>query len=254
MSMVVSENAFSALDQEKKELIRTTLCQGATDVELQLFFHVCEKSGLDPLLKQVYFVKRAGKGTIQTGIDGLRIIAERTGKYAPGQETVYTYDASKKVASATAYVKKQTVDGTWHTVSATAFVEEYKPTYSNDFWKTKPHIMIAKCAEALALRKAFPAQMAGVYVAEEMQKGVEEAEVVEVEENKVLDGNVSFEQSEKLFEMLKECEEDFQERVLAFMEKRFKARTFDVLPLDMYQTIFERIFKHLEQTNINNVA
>lgn len=61
------------------ELIKRTVAVGATNDELSMFLHVAKKSKLDPFLRQIYFVKRQGKGTIQVGIDGYRAIAERTG-------------------------------------------------------------------------------------------------------------------------------------------------------------------------------
>jgi hypothetical protein len=125
-------------------------------------------------MKQIYAIKRGGKLTPQTGIDGYRLIAERTGKYAPGREPTYNYTESGALISATAYVKKMTDDGTWHEVSATAFFDEYcqrdgqgQPT---QFWKKFRHVMIAKCAETLALRKAFPGDLSAIRTEEEMEQ------------------------------------------------------------------------------------
>lgn len=160
--------------EAKKDLIKRTICKGSTDDELELFIHACKRTGLDPFMKQIYAVKR-GSGaleamTIQTGIDGLRLIADRSGNYAPGKEPTFQYDQSGGLKSATAYIKKRTADGIWHEVSATAFYSEYRPSYKSSFWDTKPHIMLPKCAEALALRKAFPAEMSGLYTQEEMEQ------------------------------------------------------------------------------------
>ena len=152
----------------KKYLIKRTICKDSTDDELELFLHSCKKTGLDPLMKQIHAVKRGGVMTIQTGIDGLRLIADRTGRYSPGRQTSFEYGENKAVVSATAYIKKMTPDGTWHEISATAYMSEYKPSSKSPFWESKPHVMLGKCAEAIALRKAFPAEMSGVYADDEM--------------------------------------------------------------------------------------
>lgn len=155
--------------QEKIDLLKSTVCKGATNSEFQLFLHVCQRTGLDPFMRQIYSIPRGGQRTIQTSIDGLRLIAERSGRYSPGKESFYNYDDKGCLISSTAYIKKMTPDGTWHEVSATAMFSEYNPG-NNTFWKKMPHVMLAKCAEALALRKAFPAEMSGVYTSEEMNQ------------------------------------------------------------------------------------
>ncbi len=170
-------------DDTKIHLIKNMYFKGLTDDELDVFLHVCRRTGLDPLLKQIYPVKRGTKQPngsykdtliIQTGIDGYRLIAERTGKYAPGREPTFVYDEERRLLSSTAYVKKQTVDGTWHEVPATAFYDEYcQKTKSGEptrFWKDMPHGQLSKCAESLALRKAFPEPLSGLYTQEEMQQ------------------------------------------------------------------------------------
>ena len=111
--------------------------------------------------------------SIQTGIDGFRLIGERTGRYAPGREPTCTYDKEGRLFSATSYIKKMTDDKTWHEVAATAYWAEYAPApykdgNMNPFWQKMPHVMLSKCAEALALRKAFPADLSGIYTTEEM--------------------------------------------------------------------------------------
>lgn len=165
---------------ERSQLLIDTICKGASPHEMELFLHVCRKTNLDPFMRQIWPVFRYNKDlrrdamTIQVGIDGFRTIAERTGKYSPGQEPSYRYDENGNLISATAFVKKMTSDGTWHEVSANALLDEYvarkKDGNPTSFWENKPHIMLAKCAEALALRRAFPAEMSGIYSEEEMQQ------------------------------------------------------------------------------------
>ena len=176
--------------EKKKDLLKRTVCKGSTDEQFQLFLHACERTGLDPFMRQIYAVMRydskEGKKamTIQTGIDGYRLIAERTGKYSPGRDATYVYDDQGRPFCATAYIKKQTCDGTWHEVSSSAYLSEYMQTDKygkpSSFWSKMPHTMLAKCAEALSLRKAFPAELSGIYTSEEMaQADVAQEEVQE---------------------------------------------------------------------------
>lgn len=157
---------------EQVELLKRTVAKGATDDELSLFLHVCQKSGLDPFAKQIYAIKRKDRRSnvevmsIQTGIDGYRVVAERTNRYAPGKEPSYQYSKDNLLVSATAYVNKL-VGEKWFEVSATAFLKEYIQE-SNFMWQKMPHVMLAKCAEALALRRAFPNELSGLYTNEEM--------------------------------------------------------------------------------------
>ena len=224
-------NVVRLFDNRKLDLLKSTICKGSTDEEFELFLHACQRTGLDPFMRQIYAVKRWDSiskretMTIQTGIDGYRLIAERTGKYSPGREPTYQYDEKGNIISATAYVKKQTSDGTWHEVAATAFFNEYcqrtkegKPTR---FWMQLGHAMIAKCAEALALRKAFPGDLSGIYTKEEMLQ----ADTVEVVQDHIADVNKMVQEPSKkipfvskdlwkeLSDLIDQCEESFQTSV-----------------------------------------
>lgn len=177
--------AINFNDPETIALIKTQICKGASDSQLALFKHACQRTGLDPFMKQIYGILRQDKNTgtkvltIQTSIDGFRVIAERTGKYAPGKETVYHYNKEGQLEKATAYVKKMTPDGTWHEIAVTARMDEYKPKSNSTFWEKMPEVMLGKVAEALALRRAFPQDLSGIYIKEEMaqaNKADEEAE------------------------------------------------------------------------------
>lgn len=166
---------------EQIELIKNTIAKGTSDDELKLFLYVAKKSGLDPLAKQIHAVMRYDSRlghnvmAIQTGIDGYRLAAERTGKYAPGRAPTYTYTPEGKLKSATAFVQKF-AGGQWHEVAAVAMWEEYVQIYTpkngvpktGPMWAKMPHLMLAKCAEALALRRAFPMELSGIYTTEEM--------------------------------------------------------------------------------------
>lgn len=152
--------------RDQVDLIKSTVAKGTTDNELALFLYAAKRTGLDPLVRQIHAVKRGGQMAIQTGIDGYRLIADRTGRYAPGKVT-WEFDGDK-IVSATATVKKL-VGETWHEIEATAYFDEYKVDVG-PMWKKMPKLMIAKCAEALAIRRAFPSEVSGVYTNEEMQQ------------------------------------------------------------------------------------
>lgn len=172
--------------RDEMSVIKDVIARGASDVELKMFVAMAQKLGLDPLSKQIHCVKRRARladgsygdaMTIVVGIDGYRLVAERTGRYCPGKAPTYEYDAHGKVASATAYVLKL-AGGAWHEVSAVAFWEEYaqlnKDGQPTAMWAKMPRLMLAKCAEALALRRAFPAELSGVYTDDEMQQASNE--------------------------------------------------------------------------------
>lgn len=152
------------------ELIKSTVAKGATNDELKLFLYTASRSGLDPLAKQIHFVKRGGQATIQTGIDGYRAIAERKGDLAGIDDAIYDSEDGKqpKKASVTVY---RLVNGQRVSFTASARWSEYAPQGTQAFmWNKMPYLMLAKCAEALALRKAFPNDLSGLYTNEEMEQ------------------------------------------------------------------------------------
>jgi phage recombination protein Bet len=164
--------------------VRSVLAPDLTAEELKLFAIVSSRSGLDPFAKQIYAVKRQGRVTFQTGIDGYRSIAARTGLYDGQDEPEYgpvcacgdkRPDGHPEWATVRVYRK-----GVGRAIAATAFWHEYKPEQGQSgrqdaMWVRMPRVMIAKVAEALALRKAFPYDPenrmgigADVYTADEM--------------------------------------------------------------------------------------
>lgn len=170
------------LDDKKIELITRTVAVGATPDELKLFLYQARRTGLDPLARQIYFVKRAGKATIQTSIDGFRVIAERSGSYA-GQDKPEFEEVGNQIKSCTVTVYRFNKGVRYPAGVGVAYWSEYCPGSGLDFmWKKMPHTMISKCAEALALRKAFPQDLSGLYTAEEMEQSGKAEEIVNVEE------------------------------------------------------------------------
>lgn len=159
-------------------VVRNVLAPDLNDQELQLFALVAQRSGLDPFAKQIYAIKRKGRVTFQTGIDGLRSTAERTTEYEGSSEPIYEpADWEARPAGKDRHPDRATVvvyrfrNGRRIEQSATARWDSYYPGPDQGFqWQKMPDVMLAKCAEAAALRKAFPFVLADLYVAEEMDQ------------------------------------------------------------------------------------
>jgi len=143
--------------------------------DLAFFFHQAQRTGLDPFARQIYMINRGGRWGIQTSIDGFRIIAQRSGQYA-GQTAPYwcgpdgTWEDvwlsnTAPVAAKIGVYRTNFAEPTW----AVARWESYA-VLNNPIWKKMPDVMLAKCAESLALRKAFPNDLSGIYTDEEMSQ------------------------------------------------------------------------------------
>src|SRR5262245_57124311 len=152
-------------------LIKRTVAPGATDDQLAMFIHDCNRRGVHPLDKLIVFTNAGGKYTPITTIDYMRSRAAESGEMAGSDDALFISEGSKP-SNATVTVYRLT-NGARYAYSATARFQEY---YRNTpTWNHMPHTMLAKCAEALALRKAFPHQLAGLYTREEMhQAGVDD--------------------------------------------------------------------------------
>lgn len=174
------------LSEEQISLIKNTVAKGATNDELKLFLYQAQRTGLDPLAKQIYFVKRAGIATIQTSIDGFRIIAERSGLYAGQDEPVFAEDKDGKPIRCEVAVYKFSPNGQRYKAAVgVAYWNEYKPPIGQDFmWNKMPHVMLSKVAESIALRKAFPQDLSGIYTDEEMEQSGQETGSITVMEEK----------------------------------------------------------------------
>lgn len=185
-------NELIKFDESQIQLIKTQIAPDATKDELGLFLYQAKRTGLDPLTRQIYCIHRNTKDakgnwvkkmTIQTSIDGFRVIAERSGDYAGQDEPIFN-EQDGKLISCKITVYRFRGETRYPAAVGLAYWDEYvqvdkegKPT---SMWKKMPRTMLAKVAEALALRKSYPQDLSGLYTNDEMTQTDEPKEPVNV--------------------------------------------------------------------------
>jgi len=170
-ALAVLDRPAQGFTTEQIALIKTQIAKGASDSELALFLAQCQRTGLDPFSRQIYWISRGGRGSTQVSIDGFRVIAERSGEM-DGQEVAWCaedgvwrdvwLEAKAPMAARVMVYRK----GCTHAFPGIALWSEY--AQSSPMWTKMKANQLAKCAEALALRKAFPHQLSGLYTPDEM--------------------------------------------------------------------------------------
>lgn len=179
---------------EQRALIRRLCCtdreqqqNSATDEEFEGFISMAERLQLDPLSRQINFIKRSGKGRGEPSIDGLRLVAERTGEYA-GQTprewahsritgnaaTITWYPVwpfqQPPLAARVGVYRVGFAEPLFAVARFEAYAQKKRDGDLNSMWAKMGPEQLAKCAEALALRQAFPNELSGVYTTEEMEQ------------------------------------------------------------------------------------
>lgn len=220
LQKVEQQVGFVLNPEDIKTLIQAQIIpNGTPEPIIKLFARVCAEKQLSPFSRQIHLVPRRDnksnfvKYTIQIGIDGLRAIAERTGKYAGTDD--YLFDEGltlyqmlnanrNRPTTATATVYKILPNGQTFPIRATARWDEYYPGEKVGFmWDKMPFLMLGKVAEALALRKAFPDALGGLYADEEMHQAGDVVEIIDDSQPKKITNQdkITKEERQKLIDL-----------------------------------------------------
>jgi hypothetical protein len=174
--------------------------------------------------------------TIQTSIDGFRVIAERSGDYG-GQDEPEFIEEEGKLVCCKVRVYKFRGDTRYCAAVGVAYWDEYvqldKDGKVSGLWRKMPHVMISKVAEALALRKAYPQDLSGLYTGDEMQQADKEPvfdEVPTKEEKDLLrslvyNSDLNDDEKEKAFEAIDTC---INYKTFEKIEHRLEARQLSI--------------------------
>ena len=235
---------LSESDLEQLELANI-IPKGTPPPQVQIFATICKEKSLSPFQKQIYLLpfKQKNGDTWVThyacivGIDGYRTIAERTGNYAGSDDVKFNDDKTefqcreaglKNPVTATVTIYKL-VSGQRTPFTTTASWESYVPANERKRfnWDRMPYLMLGKCAEALALRKAFPEALSGLH-AEEESGGFENAYEVNTQISKETPLKLTKVQSKEILDKAKivideyENPKDLHDNARPFIEEQVK--------------------------------
>lgn len=203
----IQKNELIKYDPELLKIAQETIFSGSTESELKLFLHKCDSCGVNPLSQMIYPFKKDGRVSFIASIDFLRSRAESSGLYDGQDEVVYEYRDNNSIPfSATAKVYRKDISRPF---TCKVLFNEFK--LDKYIWRTKPHIMIAKCAEAQALRKSFPEKLEKLYIPEEMGVEIKKTDKPNVEfeviEDEAHDKVIPIETTKQLKVKVKDSEE-----------------------------------------------
>ena len=154
-------------DNKTISILKDTVAKGATDSEFSMFSEICKATGLNPFKKEIWFIKTNGGVQIMTGINGFYTIANNNPQFDGIETEIVENDKGVIIkAIAKVYRKDRRIP-----MVAEAYLSEFGK--ASPVWRSMPRVMLTKCAESLALRKAFPQELNGLYTQEEMPSNYE---------------------------------------------------------------------------------
>lgn len=216
-ALAIRKEAVPALSMSEDELmsvLKNSLYPGAKDESIKLVIGYCRASGLDPMQKPVHIVpmsvstgQKNGDGwdikemrdVVMPGIGLYRTQAARSGEYAGVSEPEFGDDITEDLDGVPVtfpkwckvVVRRQMANGAIVDFSAKELWKENYATKSsksaapNAMWKKRPYAQLAKCAEAQALRKAFP-EIGSQPTADEMEGKTFDETVIDAETGEVV--------------------------------------------------------------------
>ena len=186
MSALAIQNDQEGWNEQQLAALRQIGLEQAKQADLALFLSYAQRTGLDPFSRQIYMIGRwdgraqATRYTIQASIDGLRIVAQRSGEYggqtAPewcGPDGVWKDVWLENEAPSAARIgvwRHGFTEPCYGVARYNSYCPMNKQGKPSGLWVQMPDVMLAKVAEALALRKAFPNDLSGIYSSEEMDQ------------------------------------------------------------------------------------
>lgn len=233
-SSIASALKVRNINGQTWKVLQETVFPKASDESILMAVDYCKVRNLDILKKPVHLVPIWDKeqkryiDTVWQGISELRTTAMRTGQYAGCDDTVFGPDITKKVgeveitfpeyAQVTVYriVAGQRVAFSGGKVRWLETVATTKDGTPNSMWKQRPYGQIEKCAEAAALRKAFPEELGNEYAAEEMGNKIDNSKK-EAKEEVVIDVF-----AEPATETQKTVSEEIDQNLLALASEHFE--------------------------------
>jgi phage recombination protein Bet len=203
MNGLLHQPAPPFLSTDECDLLKRTILKGYPDDEQEMFIRLCQRTRLDPFTKQIYATKRYQKvreadGSSKkvptlvpvTGIIGLTAVADRTGQYdgceifwsGPEGEWKTEWLAEENPAAAKCIVyhkhrkQPEVAIARWFSYVGQTWDPDKRQWVVTDFWSKMPDYMLGKVAKAAALRGAFPDPLGNVYIREELESSITDAE------------------------------------------------------------------------------